>query len=259
MHIESAHLWPALATGFLASLVECVEALTVVLAVGAVRGWRSALAGSTAALALLLLLVLAIGPALADVPLRLMQVLVGTLLLLFGMRWLRKALLRAAGVIALHDENAAYAARAASLRELRPAARRWDGLALATAFKITLLEGTEVVFIVLAIGAGGPGLSFAASLGAAAALLLVSLLGLVLHHPLARVPENTLKLVVGVLLTGFGTFWVGEGLGIHWPGRDASVAGLLAGYLVAAALAVSWCRRGALPSRAPSSAAGERR
>jgi Ca2+/H+ antiporter, TMEM165/GDT1 family len=234
--------WPALLAGFLASLVEFVEALTVVLAVGATRGWRGALAGSAAALATLTLVVGLLGPALAHVPLRLMQLAVGTLLLLFGMRWLRKALLRAAGVIALRDENAAYAAETAALR---PSAklRGWDGVAVATAFKITLLEGTEVVFIVLAVSAGGGGLWLAASLGALAALLVVCLLGLVLHRPLARVPENALKFGVGVLLSGFGTFWVGEGLGIHWPGRDTSAVGLLVGYLLVAALCVSWCRR----------------
>jgi uncharacterized membrane protein len=254
MNIAWEHFWPALLAGFLASLVECVEALTVVLAVGTVRGWRSALAGSAAALVTLLIVVAAVGPALAHVPLQLMQLVVGALLLLFGMRWLRKALLRAAGVIARRDENAAYALQTAALREATTAqqqpgaaAHRWDAVAAATAFKITLLEGTEVVFIVLAVGAGGAGFTFAASLGALAALVVVSLLGVAVHQPLARIPENALKFGVGVLLSGFGTFWVGEGLGIDWPGHDASVLGLLGGFLLLAALAVPWCRHRAAP------------
>jgi len=235
-------LGPMLAA-FLASLVEFVEALTVVLAVGAVRGWRDALAGAAAALLVLLALILALGPALSRLPLRGLQIVIGTLLLLFGMRWLRKAMLRFAGVIALHDEAAAYGAQRAALGQAPRRAGRHDPLAMLATFKITLLEGLEVVFIIVAAAAGGAGLWVPASLGALAALLLVAAGGVVLHRPLSRVPENTLKFGVGVLLTSFGTFWAGEGLGVHWPAGDWSLAGLIAGYLLVALPGVAACRR----------------
>ncbi len=155
MSAATLHSLGPMLAAFLASLVEFVEALTVVLAVGAARGWRDALLGSAAALLLLLVLVLALGPALSRIPLRAVQLLVGTLLLLFGLRWLRKAMLRSAGVIALHDENAAYAAQLQSWGQAQPAPGRHDALALLATFKITLLEGLEVVFIVVAVAAGG--------------------------------------------------------------------------------------------------------
>ncbi len=227
---------------FLASLVECVEALTVVLAVGTVRGWRGALAGSGAALGVLLLIVVVLGPALGRIPLHQIQLAVGALLLLFGMRWLRKAILRSAGVIPLHDEEAAYAKETLSLQRATQADRGWDAVAVATAFKITMLEGVEVVFIVIAVGAGGAGLLIPASIGAAAALILVVILGVLVHKPLSMIPENTLKFAVGVLLTAFGTFWVGEGIGLVWPGQDWSILGLVAGYLTVAVLSVWGCR-----------------
>jgi uncharacterized membrane protein len=222
---------------FLASLVECVEALTVVLAVGSVRGWSSALAGAGVALGVLAAIVLAIGPALARVPLHLIQLGVGTLLLLFGMRWLRKAILRSAGLIPLHDEEAAFAKNTAAMRQAGGAGG-FDRLAFAASFNITMLEGTEVVFIVIAIGAGGVGLWMPASVGAVAALLLVAGLGAAVHRPLARVPENTLKFAVGVLLSAFGSFWVGEGMGAAWPGGDWAIPGLVLGWLAVALVAV---------------------
>src|SRR6185312_13382674 len=185
------HAGATVLAAFLASLVECVEALTVVLAVGATRGWRSALAGSATGLL--------------------------ALLLLFGMRWLRKAVLRAAGVLALHDEEAIYRREMRVLREQGDARPGLDKLAFAVTFKSTVLEGVEVVFIVLAIGAGRADLLWPASLGALAALLLVVALGLVVHRPLARVPENTLKFAVGVLLCAFGTFWAARAWAT--PGR----------------------------------------
>jgi Ca2+/H+ antiporter, TMEM165/GDT1 family len=240
--IPWAHAGPPLLASFLASLVECVEALTVVLAVGAVRGWRSAVGGSVGGLLVLLLIVVLLGPALTRIPLHQVQLVVGTLLLLFGMRWLRKAVLRAAGILALHDEAAIYARQTEALQGLGGRVGSWDKLAFATAFKITMLEGVEVVFIVIAIGAGGVGLLGPASLGALAALLLVAALGVVMHRPLARVPENTLKFLVGVLLSAFGTFWVGEGLGLPWPGDDWSILGLIAAFLAAALLCVPLCR-----------------
>jgi uncharacterized membrane protein len=238
MTIQWAHAGPSILAAFLASLVEFVEALTVVLAVGSVRGWRSTLAGSTCAVLLLLALVAVLGAALTRVPLDAIQLAVGTLLLLFGMRWLRKAILRAACVIPLHDEQATYTKQTEAMRRLGSSAPGWDRIAFAAAFQITMLEGTEVVFIVIAIGAGGAGLLLPASLGALAALLLVIALGLLVHRPLASIPENTLKFAVGVLLSAFGTFWVGEGLGFAWPGADWSLLGLVAGFLLVALFAV---------------------
>ena len=225
---------------FLASLVECVEALTIVLAVGTVRGWRSALAGCGAALVMLLGLVAVLGRALERVPISTVQVVVGTLLLLFGLRWLRKAILRASGFISLHDEAAAF--RKSTEEFAGAGSQRWDQAAMAATFQITMLEGAEVIFIVVAIGAGGTGLLMPAGLGALAALAAVSALGFALHRPLAQIPENLLKFIVGVLLSAFGTFWVGEGIGLGWPGADWSMAGLVLGYLAVALLATALCR-----------------
>ncbi len=236
---------PALAA-FLASLVEAVEALTVVLAVGAVRGWRGALGGTGLALLVLLALVAVLGPALTRIPLATLQLTLGTLLLLFGMRWLRKAVLRSAGVIALHDEDVAYAKSVAALRAAGGRAPGLDRVAVSTAFQITMVEGVEVVFIVVAVGATGGSL-LPASLGAAAAVLLVAAAGFGLHRPVARVPENVLKFAVGVLLCGFGAFWVGEGAGLPWPGGDWSIPALLAVFLGTALAAVPLCRERASP------------
>jgi uncharacterized membrane protein len=241
MIVNWAHAWPSATAAFLASLVEFVEALTVVLAVGTVRGWRGALLGAGAAAAVLLLAVLLLGPLLTDIPLHTVQLVIGALLLLFGMRWLRKAILRAAGVIALHDEEAAFAKESAALRSLGLGGR-WDRIGIATAFKITLLEGLEVVFIVIAVGAGGSGLLVPASLGALAAMLVVIALGALVHRPLSAIPENMFKFIVGVLLSAFGTFWAGEGMGLVWPGEDWSIPGLVAGILVVSLLAVRFCR-----------------
>lgn len=246
------HAWPTVLAAFLASLVEFVEALTVVLAVGAIRGWRSALAGTAAALAVLLAIVLLFGPLLTRIPLEAVQLVVGGLLLLFGLRWLRKAILRAAGVIPLNDEAATYARETGSLRSAGPVGGRWDSVAIATAFKITMLEGLEVVFIVIAVGAGGIGLLIPASIGAVAALLVVITLGIALHRPLSMVPENTLKFVVGVLLSAFGTFWVGEGIGLDWPGQDWSILGLTIGFFLIAGIAVVFCRRRAADQPSPA-------
>lgn len=241
MSINLIHAGPSVLSAFLASVVEFVEALTVILAVGSVRGWRSALAGTGVSLAVLFGIVAVLGPALSRVPLDIIQFAIGTLLLLFGMRWLRKAILRGAGVIPLHDEAAAYAKQTEAMRRLGSATGAWDGVGFGAAFQITILEGMEVVFIVIAIGAGGAGLLVPASLGALAALVLVALLGLAVHRPLARVPENTLKFIVGVLLSAFGTFWVGEGIGLEWPGGDWSILGLIAVFLAAALVLVPLC------------------
>jgi uncharacterized membrane protein len=238
--IEAA--WTPMLAAFLASLVEFVEALTVVLAVGTVRGWRPALTGTGLALAVLLILVIILGPALTHIPLDLVQFVVGTLLLLFGMRWLRKAILRAAGVIALHDEEAAFAHETQTMRQHgRNLSAGLDRVAVAAAFKIVMLEGIEVVFIVIAIGAAGQML-LPASVGALAALAVVITLGIVVHQPLARVPENTLKFAVGVLLSAFGTFWADEGIGVLWPGGDTALLVLIAVFLVMALVLVPLAR-----------------
>jgi uncharacterized membrane protein len=229
-----AHLAPTILASFFASAVEFVEALTVILAVGAVRGWRGALSGAGVALLTLAALVALLGPALQLIPLQWMQLVVGALLLLFGLRWLRKASLRAAGVIALHDESAAYAKEVQRLGQHGAAGAGLDRVGFAAAFQITMLEGVEVVFIVIAIGAGGAGLLAPACLGAAAALVLVVLLGVAVHRPLANVPENTLKFIVGVLLSAFGAFWFGEGLGVAWPGDDLAILAMVAGFALAA-------------------------
>lgn len=221
------HSAAAVLASFLASLVEFVEALTIVLAVGVTRGWRSAIAGALLGVALLAALVAAFGTSLQLVPLRTLQLLVGTLLLVFGMRWLWKAILRASGVLSLHDETKIFARETEALRlsgESRNRAIDREGFI--TSFQAVVIEGAEVVFIVIAVGAAGSML-LPASLGALVAGLLVVLLGLVLHKPLARVPENTLKFSVGVLLSAFGVFWIGEGLHLPWFGQDWVVVGLI--------------------------------
>lgn len=251
-----AHIGTAVTASFLASLVEFVEALTIVLAVGTVRGWRPALIGTALGVLLLAVLVLAFGPALQQVPLTTLQLVVGVLLLLFGMRWLRKAILRSAGIIGLHDEEAIYAKQTTALRTdgtVPPA--RLDKIAVATTFKAVALEGLEVVFIVIATGAAGRTL-VPAIFGAAAAGILVILMGFALRQPLTRVPENTLKYAVGVLLSAFGVFWVGEGLKLGWPGEDLSLLGLVAGFLAVSALAVGLVRRSAAGSAARLAAKG---
>jgi uncharacterized membrane protein len=224
---------PIAAAAFLASAVEAVEAFTIVLAVSVVRGPRPALAGTAAALSLLAAAVAAFGPLLAQVPIHGLQIIVGALLLVFGLGWLRKAVLRAGGVIAHNDETAAFGAQTQALSELGAAERRaGDWLAGVVAFKAVLLEGTEVVFIVLAVGVG-PGLLAPAAAGAAAACALVGAVGLMVRSPLSRVPENAMKFVVGAMLTGFGVFWSCEGLGAPWPGGDWAILGLVGAFLLA--------------------------
>jgi uncharacterized membrane protein len=219
---------------FAASFVEAVEALTVVLAVGLARGWRPALTGAAAALAALALIVAILGPLMSVVPLRALQFVVGVLLLLFGLRWLRKAILRAVGVIALHDEDAAFQRETRELTEAEQRqAHGLDWIAGLTAFKAVLLEGVEVVFIVIAVGAGRGLLGFA-SAGALAACVVVTAVGAAVHRPLARVPENALKFAVGVMLSSFGLFWTGESLGVGWPGGDAAILAFIALFLAVA-------------------------
>jgi uncharacterized membrane protein len=210
---------PALIAAFLGSLVEVVEAFTIVLAAATVRGWRPAVWGTLAGLATLAVLIATLGPLLGQVPLQPLQLVIGVLLLLFGLRWLRKAILRRAGAIALRDEDDAYRR---GTDQLATGTAVMAGLA---AFKAVVLEGLEVVFIVIAVGAGN-GLLVPASLGALAACVLVLIAGVLLRRPLARVPENTLKFSVGVILSAFGVFWAGEGLGVAWPGSDAAALAL---------------------------------
>jgi Ca2+/H+ antiporter, TMEM165/GDT1 family len=243
--IQWAHAGPPMLAAFLASLVEFVEALTIVLAVGTVRGWRPALIGTAGGVGLLAVLVAVFGPALKQVPIHYLQVVVGVLLLLFGMRWLRKAILRSADILGLHDEDAAYEKQTKALSADGAVARdRLDMVAVATTFKAVTLEGLEVVFIVIATGAVGHML-IPASLAAAAAGVVVISLGVMLHKPLARVPENTLKFAVGLILSAFGVFWLGEGFGFPWPGEDWSVVALFGGFLIAALAAVALARQAA--------------
>lgn len=234
---------PAVTAAFLASLVEVVEAFTIVLAVGTLRGWKPALLGAGAGLALLAALVLALGPLLGQVPLDVLQLVIGVLLLLFGLGWLRKAILRAGGALALRDETAIFSAERATLSaEARRRQSQLSWLAGVTAFKAVVLEGLEVIFIVIAVGAGR-GLLLPAGLGALAACLVVLAIGLLLRRPLARVPENSLKFGVGVMLTAFGVFWSGEGLGIPWPGGDLALLAFALLFLAAGLGSAAWLRR----------------
>jgi len=207
---------------FLASAVEWVEAFTIVLAVGLFRGWRPALAGAALAAVALAAIVVALGAAVNSFPVADAQVVVGVFLLLFGLRWLHKAILRAAGLKALHDEAAEFVAtqRRLSTRE------HW--VAVSTAFNGVLLEGVEVVLIVIALG--GVGHRVGAAVGAVAALTAVLALGVVLRAPLTRVPENLMKASVGVMLSAFGTFFAGEGIGVRWWHADVSILLLVALY-----------------------------
>ncbi len=211
----------------LASAVEMVEALTIILALGVTRGWRAPLQGALAALVLLVLLVALLGPALEAVPIDLLRLVVGSLLLVFGLQWLRKAILRASGLKAVHDEEETFAEEVAAARAAGRPSKGVDRYALVISFKSTLLEGLEVAFIVLTLGANQGATGIAAA-GAVAAFILVVVVGALVRHPLSRVPENTLKFAVGVMLTSFGTFWAGEGAGIDWPGAEVSLAALIA-------------------------------
>jgi len=236
------------ASVFLACTVEAVEALTIVLAVGTTRSWSSALYGVGAAIAALAVVVAGLGPALTLLPIDALRVVVGGLLLVFGLQWLRKAVLRAAGLKSLHDEREAFererqAALAAG--SARPGVRgrvaHVDGYAFTISFKGVLLEGLEVAIIVLTFGSGQHRVGLAAA-AAGVAVSLVALVGLVVHAPLARVPENTMKFVVGVMLTSFGTFWGAEGAGASWPGGDGALLAIVPGVALVALAMVIWLR-----------------
>jgi uncharacterized membrane protein len=217
---------------FLASAVEMVEALTIVLALGVTRGWRSVSIGVAAAFVALTLVVAALGPALTQVPISALRVVVGAVLLVFGLQWLRKAILRAAGIRALHDEDEIFARELDESRhaEHRTVARL-DWYAFTLSFKGVFLEGLEVAFIVVTFGSTEGHIGLAAA-GAAAAFVVVATVGAFVHRPLSRVPENSLKFAVGIMLSAFGTFWSAEGAGVSWPGEDLAILGLIA-FLVA--------------------------
>jgi uncharacterized membrane protein len=211
-------------TVFVACAVEAVEALTIVLAAGITREWRSTLQGMAAALVALAVIVAVVGPALTLVPLTGLRLVVGALLAVFGLQWLRKAILRASGYKDLHDEGAIYARQVAAAnaagRQERRGVRDWYAFTLS--FKGVLLEGLEVIFIAITFGDNQQNLGLAA-VGAAAAVLVVAAVGFAVRAPLSRVPENTMKFAVGIMLTSFGVFWGAEGAGVSWPGNDAAL------------------------------------
>src|ERR1019366_8671166 len=231
---------------FLACAVEMVEALTIVFAVGHTRGWRSAFEGVGAALVALTALVAAFGPALIHVPLTWLRLMVGGVLLIFGMQWLRKAILRSSGLKAKHDEDAIYQETVAELENVAPRSNR-ARIAFVMALKGVFLEGLEVVITVLTLGTSAHRLGLASAV-AAVALLLVAIIGAVVAKQLSSVPENAMKMSVGVLLVTYGTFWVGEGLKVRWPGNDTFLLAFIALYAV-----VCWVLVTVIKPRNPSS------
>jgi uncharacterized membrane protein len=242
--------WVLVLAVFGASAVEMVEALTIVLAAGTSRGWRSALEGAATAVVVLGLLVAIVGvPLVKYVPIDALRVVVGALLLSLGLNWLRKAWLRASGHKALHDEDLIYQATVAELTKDGPVRARRDPVGFAVAFKGVFLEGTEVVLIVISLGASQSRLGLAAA-AAFAALVLVVVVGAIVARQLSTVPENSIKLAVGVMLSSFGVFWVGEGAGVHWPGSDAFLLALVGVFAASSAAMISWLRRTA-PAAAP--------
>jgi uncharacterized membrane protein len=238
--------WTLAGTSFIASAVEAVEALTIVLAVGVARSWPVALRGAALAVLILAVVVALFGPLLHLVPIDQLKLVVGIVLTLFGLAWLRKAILRYAGRKAMRDENAAFERELSALRAAEDATA--DRIGAITAFKAVLIEGLEVAIIVVTFGAASSVALGWSAAGAAAAVLMVVLIGIALRRPAARVPENTMKFVVGIMLTSFGTFWTGEGLGVAWWGADLSLPILAAFYAATAALLVAAARA---PRRVP--------
>jgi uncharacterized membrane protein len=226
---------------FLACTVEAVEALTIVLAVGITRGWSSALAGVGAAIAVLVVVVGALGPTLTELPIDVLRLAVGGLLLVFGLQWLRKAILRAAGLKAIHDETLAFARETEAARHAEAGSQGFDGYAFTIAFKGVLLEGLEVAFIVLTFGANQHHIGLAAA-AAGLAVALVLTAGIAARAPLARVPENAMKFVVGVLITSFGMFWGAEGAGASWPAGETTLL-VIVPTLALASLGMVWILR----------------
>jgi len=246
--------WVVATASFLASAVEFVEAFTIVLVVGVTVNWRSALLGALAAAATLALLVATLGVALVQwVPLDILRTVIGTLLLIFGLKWLKNAILRYSGLKARHDEEAIYEENLAKIRargEVGASSSRFDLFGFLLSYKSVLLEGLEVAFIVITFGLSAAtdtvsrsnGIASAA-LGALLAGLLIILVGALVRAPLARVPENTLKFVVGIMLTTFGTFWTGEGFGVEWPLSDVFLLILAVIYLGASFLLIAWLKQ----------------
>jgi uncharacterized membrane protein len=225
---------------FLASAVEAVEALTIVLALGVTRGWPSVRLGIAAAVAALAVLVALLGPGLRMIPIDALRLVVGAFLLIFGLQWLRKAILRAAGYKALHDEDEAYRRQVQEALAAGAAPRTGvDLYSFVVSFKGVFLEGVEVIFIVLTFGSVHGSLPLAIG-GAAAAVAMVSAAGFAANRPLSRVPENALKFAVGLMLTTFGTFWAGEGVGIDWPGSDGAILAILAFMTLYSLAQVRW-------------------
>jgi uncharacterized membrane protein len=232
------------ASVFAASAVEAVEALTIVLAVGMTRSWRSAFTGVGAAVAVLAALTAALGPALTKLPIDMLRIVVGGLLLVFGLQWLRKAILRAAGLKAIHDEAAAFERERAVARGAgQVATAGLDAYSFTIAFKGVLLEGLEVVVLVITFGANQHRIGLAAA-AAGVAVAVVVLAGVAIHAPLTRVPENAIKFGVGVMLTSYGCFWAAEGAGASWPGGDAALLALIPAVLLFSLAVVGGLRRG---------------
>lgn len=228
---------------FLACAVEAVEALTIVLALGSTRGWRWAMAGAGAALLVLSAIVAAAGPALTSLPLGPLRIVVGAVLLVFGVHWLRKAVLRAAHRKALHDERAIYASeRSAAMAAGELRREGFDRYCFAVSFQGVFVEGVEIVVIVLSFSASRGHLGLAAA-AAGLAVALVALAGVAVRGPLTRVPENAMKLLVGVMLTSFGAFWLADGAGVAWPGGDAALLAIAAALLGVSAASVALLRR----------------
>jgi uncharacterized membrane protein len=241
---------------FAACAVEGVEAVTIVLAAGLARGWRAALAGVGAALVVLAVVVAALGPALSALPIDVLRLVVGGLLLVFGLQWLRKAILRAGGFKALHDEEEIFARELAAARAAGREPAAIDPYGFVLSFKGVLLEGLEVAFIAVTFGSNQHNVALAA-VAAVAAVLVVVVAGVVARAPLSRVPENALKYGVGVMLTSFGMFWGAEGAGVHWPGGDVALVALLAFTLaLSSAFVAVLRRRHGRPAAAESTAAG---
>ncbi len=234
---------PLILTVFVACAVEAVEALTIVLAAGITREWRSTFQGMAVALVVLAVITAAVGPAVGHLPLTELRLVVGALLAVFGLQWLRKAVLRATGYKALHDEATAYLREVTAAREATAEARRGisDWYAFTLAFKGVLLEGLEVVFIVITFGDNQKNIG-AAVIGAAAAIVAVTVAGVAAKAPLTKVPENWMKFAVGVMLTSFGVFWGAEGAGASWPGNDAALLVLIPFVAAAAACCILWLR-----------------